>query len=37
MDHVNGFQVQLDENTLDFDVKKELENQAKGQGLTPSS
>ena len=23
MDHVNGFQVQLDENTLDFDVKKE--------------
>lgn len=35
MDHANGFQVQLDENTLDFDVKKEQENQAKGQGLTP--
>ncbi|HYM74332.1 MAG TPA: tetratricopeptide repeat protein [Candidatus Dormibacteraeota bacterium] len=35
MDHVNGFQVQLDENSLDFDVKKEQENAAKGQGLTP--
>jgi tetratricopeptide (TPR) repeat protein len=35
MDHVNGFQVQLDENNLDFDVKKEIENQAKGQGLSP--
>jgi tetratricopeptide (TPR) repeat protein len=35
MDHVNGFQVQLDENTLDFDVKKEQENAAKGQGLAP--
>jgi tetratricopeptide (TPR) repeat protein len=35
MDHVNGFTVQLDENTLDFDVKKEMENTAKGQGLTP--
>ena len=35
MDHVKGFQVQLDENTLDFDVKKEMENAAKGQGLTP--
>jgi len=34
-DHVNGFQVQLDENTLDFDMKKEQENQAKGVGLTP--
>jgi len=34
-DHVNGFQVQLDENTLDFDIKKEQENQAKGVGLTP--
>jgi tetratricopeptide (TPR) repeat protein len=34
-DHVNAFQVQLDENTLDFDMKKEQENQAKGQGLTP--
>jgi tetratricopeptide (TPR) repeat protein len=35
MDHINGFQVQLDENTLDFDVKKEIADQAKGQGLTP--
>lgn len=34
-DHINGFQVQIDENTLDFDVKKEQENQAKGVGLTP--
>ena len=31
--HVKGFQVQLDENTLDFDLKKEQENAAKGQGL----
>ncbi len=35
MDHVHGFQVQLDENTLDFDVKKEQESAAKGQGLSP--
>src|SRR5258708_31195389 len=35
MDHVNGFQVQLDENELPFDIKKEQENTAKGQGLTP--
>ena len=35
LDHVKGFPVQLDENTLDFDVKKELENTAKGQGLSP--
>ncbi len=33
--HINGFQVQLDENTMDLDLKKEQENQAKGQGLTP--
>src|SRR5260370_4529219 len=33
--HVNGFQVQLDENTLDFDMKKEQERTAQGQGLTP--
>lgn len=33
--HVNGFQVQLDENNLDFDLKKEQESQAKGQGLSP--
>jgi tetratricopeptide (TPR) repeat protein len=35
MDHVKGFRVQLDENTLDMDVKKEMENAAKGQGLSP--
>ncbi len=35
MDHVNGFQVHLDENELPFDVKKEMESTAKGQGLSP--
>jgi tetratricopeptide (TPR) repeat protein len=35
MDHVKGFPVSLDENSLDFDEKKVLENQAKGVGLTP--
>ncbi|MGC2329632.1 MAG: carboxypeptidase regulatory-like domain-containing protein [Candidatus Sulfotelmatobacter sp.] len=34
-DRVKGFHVQIDENTVDFDVKKEQENQAKGIGLTP--
>jgi len=33
--HQNGYTVQLDENNLDFDLKKEQENQAKGVGLTP--
>jgi len=33
--HYTKFQVQLDENSLDFDLKKEQENTAKGQGLTP--
>jgi tetratricopeptide (TPR) repeat protein len=33
--HQNNFTVQLDENTLDFDLKKETENAAKGVGLTP--
>src|SRR5579863_4307700 len=33
--HVNGFQITLDENTLDFDLKKEQEKTAKGEGLTP--
>ena len=33
--HFNNFPVQLDENTLDFDLKKELANQAAGQGLNP--
>jgi tetratricopeptide (TPR) repeat protein len=31
----NKFQVTLDENTLDFDLKKQTEDNAKGQGLTP--
>ena len=35
LDHVKGFPVKLDENTLDFDLKKNMENAAKGQGLTP--
>jgi tetratricopeptide (TPR) repeat protein len=33
--HINKFQVTLDENTLDFDLKKQAEETAKGQGLTP--
>ncbi len=33
--HVNGFQVTLDENTMDIDLKKEQADQAKGVGLTP--
>ena len=33
--HFNKFQVTLDENTLDFDIKKQAEETAKGQGLTP--
>lgn len=35
LDSVKGFPVQLDENTLDFDQKKEQEKQARGEGLTP--
>jgi tetratricopeptide (TPR) repeat protein len=35
MDHVKGFQVNLDENELPFDLKKDQEAAAKGQGLTP--
>jgi tetratricopeptide (TPR) repeat protein len=33
--HFNKFTAQLDENTLDFDLKKQAEETAKGQGLTP--
>ncbi|MGC1370562.1 MAG: hypothetical protein WA824_00355 [Candidatus Sulfotelmatobacter sp.] len=33
--HVSHFQVAADENTLDFDLKKEQEKAAQGQGLTP--
>jgi tetratricopeptide (TPR) repeat protein len=33
--HINGFQVQLDENVMDIDLKKEQESAAKGQGLSP--
>jgi tetratricopeptide (TPR) repeat protein len=32
--HFNKFQVTLDENTLDFDMKKQTEDAAKGAGLT---
>jgi tetratricopeptide (TPR) repeat protein len=36
MDHINGFQVQIGDNAaLDFDIKKEQENAAKGVGLSP--
>jgi tetratricopeptide (TPR) repeat protein len=34
LDHVKGFSVQLDENTLDFDVKKETEDALKGKGVS---
>lgn len=34
LDHVKGFTVQLDENTLDFDVKKETEDALKGKGVS---
>lgn len=33
--HFNKFQVSLEENTLDFDMKKQAEETAKGQGITP--
>jgi len=33
--HANNFPVGLSENTLDFDLKKEQERAAQGQGLTP--
>ena len=33
--HFNKYQVALDENVLDFDMKKQAEDTAKGQGLTP--
>ena len=35
LDHVKGFPVKLDENTLDIDLKKDQEAAAKGQGLSP--
>jgi tetratricopeptide (TPR) repeat protein len=34
IDFVKGFQVQLDENTLDFDQKKQQEAAARGEGLS---
>jgi tetratricopeptide (TPR) repeat protein len=34
MDHINGFTVKLDENSVDFDVKKEQEDMAKGKGVS---
>lgn len=33
-DHVNNYQVQMGENSLDLDMKKELEQAAKGAGMT---
>src|SRR6202035_6104942 len=33
--HFNRFQVALDESTLDFDLKKQAEDTANVQGLTP--
>ena len=33
--HYNGYTVNLDENTLDFDMKKEQAAAAQGSGLTP--
>jgi tetratricopeptide (TPR) repeat protein len=33
-DHFNGYQVQLDENNLDIDLKKEQEEAAKSAGMT---
>ncbi|MFZ0758971.1 MAG: tetratricopeptide repeat protein [Candidatus Sulfotelmatobacter sp.] len=35
MFHITGFEVQPDENTLDFNLKKEQEKAAQGVGLTP--
>lgn len=35
LDHVKGFNVTLDENELPFDLKKDQEAAAKGQGLSP--
>ena len=34
LDFVKGFQVALDENTLDFDAKKQQEAAARGEGLS---
>src|SRR5215469_12683231 len=34
IDFVKGFQVQLDENVLDFDAKKQQEAAARGEGLS---
>jgi tetratricopeptide (TPR) repeat protein len=35
LDNVKGFPVQLDENTLDFDLKKSQAQAAQAQGMTP--
>ncbi len=34
IDHVNGFQAKLEDNNVDFDVKKEQEEAAKGKGIS---
>jgi tetratricopeptide (TPR) repeat protein len=33
--HFNGVSLELEDKQLDFDLKKELANQAQGQGMTP--
>jgi tetratricopeptide (TPR) repeat protein len=35
LDHLNKAQINIDENTFDFDVKKEQEDAAKGKGISP--
>jgi tetratricopeptide (TPR) repeat protein len=35
LDHLNGFPVHLDENSQDFDLKKDQEDAAKGKGVSP--
>ncbi|MGB6962879.1 MAG: tetratricopeptide repeat protein, partial [Candidatus Acidiferrum sp.] len=34
MDHVNGFTVKLDDNSLDLHMKKDMEEAAKGKGIS---
>lgn len=34
LDHVKGFQVSLGENSLDLDMKKDMEDAAKGKGIS---
>lgn len=34
LDHIKGFQVQLDQNTYDFNIKQETEDALKGKGVS---